>query len=248
MQKLDHYHLHALHGFLGHPKDWLTLNLAQHKHFHAYQILVDFPICPFAEWAERFNQSLITHDTPKNNILIGYSLGGRLGLHSLLNQPKHWKAAIFLSTHPGLKTPEEKKTRMIKDHQWGERFEKDPWEILMRDWNAQDIFKHDLPIYREESDYDRLSLSKALATWSLGAQDDVHEKIALLEIPILWMVGEKDLKFLRLSSQLKFKHPQSKLYVVSEFGHRLISRRLEEFILNFIQNLGETKDDENINR
>lgn len=237
---LNTYHIHALHGFLGQPYDWpTTFNQDQ---FHAYQLFADFPILPFTQWAEAFNEKV--RNNHANNIFMGYSLGGRLGLHAVLNNPKMWKAAIFISTHPGLKTEEERKNRTTSDDHWAKRFENDPWEQLMQDWNAQDVFKHDPPIFRKESENNRQDLSKALKKWSLGNQEDMRAKIAALEMPILWIVGEKDLKFISLGHELTFRHTQSQLCIVPETGHRLQSGLLENFITQFIENLGG-KDDSN---
>lgn len=237
MYKLNSYHIHALHGFMGQPHDWSRFSFAQSSQFSSYQLLDDFPILPFTDWTEIFNQKIMENFSFKNNIFLGYSLGARLGLHALINKPKLWKAAIFLSTHPGLKTVEERKIRTSADYLWAKRFEKDSWDDLMKEWNAQNVFKHDTPIERKETDHDRKSLSKALRTWSLGTQEDLRLKIASLEIPILWIVGEKDRKFLSLGCELTFKHSHSKLCVVSESGHRLQSGELEDFILNFIKKL-----------
>jgi 2-succinyl-6-hydroxy-2,4-cyclohexadiene-1-carboxylate synthase len=218
--------IHALHGFLGHPRDWPSL-----ESLHAHRLLDDFPILPFAAWANAFNQTIQTH----HNIFLGYSLGGRLGLHAILDQPNLWKGAIFISTHPGLKTAEERAIRIQADNQWAARFETEPWDQLMQAWNAQEVFKHDLPLYRNEAEYDRSFLSKALKIWSLGTQTDLRPKIASLDIPILWMVGEKDPKFLSLGRELSFKHPLSKLCIVPETGHRLQFAQQEKFILNVTQ-------------
>lgn len=238
MLKLE-YAIHALHGFMGQPLDWSRFSFSKGCTFYPYQLLTDFPIVPLTEWAELFNQKigLKTFD----NILLGYSLGGRLALHAVINKPQIWKAVILLSTHPGLKMEEERKARLAADQQWARRFEKDSWEQLMNDWNAQDVFKTDTPTERKEMNYDRQSLSNALNIWSLGRQADLRLQIASLKIPILWIVGENDRKYLSLGHELTFRHPQSKLCVVSESGHRLQSSKLENFILNFMQNLGETK-------
>lgn len=113
----------ALPGFLGRENDWDFLKL---------------PLTPvsitakssFLTWAQEFNQQVSGSD----NILIGYSMGARLALHALLDQPKKWQAAILLSCHPGLKEPQD---RLEQDKKWARRFETEPWESLMAEWNAQ---------------------------------------------------------------------------------------------------------------
>lgn len=239
--------LHALHGFLGTPTDWSFFNI---EHLITYDLFNDVPITPFDEWAVMFNKQVDA--APKaNNILLGYSLGGRLALHAVLNEPKKWKAAIFVSTHPGLKCDKEKEHRINADKLWSERFQNMPWDALMCAWNAQDVFKDDLTILnRKESDYNRQSLSKALNTWSVGIQADLTHAIATLDIPILWIVGENDKKFVKVAQELQFKHQKSKLDIVSNSGHRLLFEQQEIFSLTvkqFIQNLETNDDRSNIN-
>ena len=196
---------------------------------------------PFSDWAEKFNQKVHTVDSLANNILMGYSLGGRLGLHALLQNPGCWKAAILVSTHPGLKLQEDKTARIASDETWAARFEKEPWEDLIKAWNAQGVFKADaFAFQRHESENDREMLATALRIWSLGLQHDLTDSIASLDMPILWMVGEKDTKFLKIAQELKFKHQKSKLCIVANAGHRLLFEQTEIYKQNvkqFIKNL-----------
>jgi len=236
---MNDYHIHALHGFLGHPNDWPTSPLL--KNFHAYDLLNDFPIISFDAWAPKFNESISAKShSASNNILLGYSLGGRLALHALLQAPDKWKAAIIVSTHPGLTSHEEKHQRIAADELWAKKFEHEPWEEVIKAWNAQDVFKHSVEFNREESDNDCLMLSKAMKTWSLGKQKNLTDEINSLNVPIYWMVGENDKKFLLQAEKFNFKHPKSKICVVSQAGHRLPFDQPKLFlsnVTNFIQQL-----------
>lgn len=235
------YKIHALHGFLGSPEDWLSLGFLKHENFFAHHLFTDFPIQPFLSWAERFNQSVSAGIIPSNNILMGYSLGGRLGLHALLQNPDNWKAAIFISTHPGLKSFETRRLRIAADEKWAERFEKEAWHSLMQAWNTQPVFTSDsFEFKRQESTHNRQMLSLALDVWSLGNQKDLSAELADLEQPVLWMVGSCDIELMNQARQLRFKHSKSKLCILSGAGHRAPWEQPQNFLLNatqFIQNL-----------
>lgn len=71
--------VYALHGFLTQPSLWDFLGLK----IHALDIY-SIPGTTQNEWAKHFNATI---PTKNDNILIGYSLGGRLALHALLDQP-----------------------------------------------------------------------------------------------------------------------------------------------------------------
>jgi 2-succinyl-6-hydroxy-2,4-cyclohexadiene-1-carboxylate synthase len=239
------YQLHALHGFLGSPDDWYSFGFARKDNFCTVDLFKDLPIIPFVQWAGIFNRRVaVGSNNASNHILMGYSLGGRLGLHALLQNPKQWKAAIFISTHPGLKLIEERQSRRRSDKQWAEKFEHESWDSLMERWNAQAVFKPETAVKRLEAAYSRQLLSSALVTWSLGVQHVVTPELCALDKPILWMVGAEDIKFLQEAQQLRFKHPHSRLCVISGAGHRIPWDQTESYLLNvmtFIQNLEQCK-------
>ena len=234
--------IHALHGFLGSPEDWYSLGFEEVEDFFTVHLFKDLPIISFDEWARQFNQCVAEgEDCREKPLLMGYSLGGRLGLHALLQQPNNWKAAIFMSTHPGLKSTQERDLRIAADEKWAKRFEDEPWDSLMQDWNAQNIFKNVAP-HRSEGENSRLVFSSALKIWSLGNQQDLSQELAVLNMPILWIVGAEDEKFYKIAQQLEFKHPQSTVYAIPEAGHRVLWEQSEKCklkISEFIRNLKE---------
>jgi 2-succinyl-6-hydroxy-2,4-cyclohexadiene-1-carboxylate synthase len=241
------YQIHALHGFLGRPTDWEICKPLESPHvsFLAHDLFKDLPIQPFSLWTKAFNPYILSFDKPgQHPVMMGYSLGGRLGLQALLQAPNQWKAAIFISTHPGLTAEQEKKARYQADKLWAKRFEREAWKTLMTDWNDQEVFKGQHgQLERKEADFNRTHLTEALRTWSLGKQENDVTAISRLNIPILWMVGERDLKFVQLANSLTFKHPLSKVLVVPNAFHRLPWQQTQYFLTGvsqFFHNLEST--------
>lgn len=162
---------------------------------------------------------------------MGYSLGGRLGVSALIDNPSLWQGAILISTHIGLSTLQAKEERILQDGRWKERFLNDPWPELIASWNSQPVFGGDIsPFVRKEEDFSRENLAKTLQFWSLGRQDYYLQQIEKLPIPLLWMVGERDTKFLQMAQTLKFSHPQSRISIAKSAGHRLPWQAKEFFI------------------
>lgn len=207
-------HLYALHGFLGHPSDWTVLN---QFNYYPLDLFADAKMS-YSEYAEKLNESVQT----EHNILMGYSLGGRLAMHALLQNPRKWNGAIFISAHPGLKESEKKTERELADQEWAQRFLIEDWNQLMDAWNAQSLFSGcSFNFQRNESLFSRKRLSQALINWSLGKQEDLSPLLAALDIPILWIVGERDLKQVELASKQKLQHPDSSVYLAANAGHRV---------------------------
>jgi len=216
-------HIFALHGFLGKPSDW---NILHPLSLPVTAVDIVNPQTSTSEWAHNFNNSITTTD----NILFAYSLGGRLALHALTNNPSKWKAAIIISANPGLKSIVEREQRLKHDSQWVNRFENDSWEPLMQDWNQQPVFGNRVGPHRSENDYLRIPLSQMLTHWSLGHQEDLSDHISKLDLPILWITGEEDEKYCQLAKQQHFFHPLSRLWIAQNAGHRVPWELTNEFI------------------
>ncbi len=203
--------IYALHGFLGLPEDW---NDIFPKEFEiCAPNLFGTEITPVSQWVKTFNAM-----AKGRNILAGYSMGGRLALHALVANPSQWEKVIIISGHPGHTIEEEKEDRLKTDTLWSQRFLSDPWDVLIKDWNNQGVL-NSINVHRNETDFSREALSKAILNWSVGHQTCLIDAIEKLNIPILWITGENDHKY--SSIKIKFKHPESKKSVAPRSGHRV---------------------------
>lgn len=212
--------IYLLHGFLGLPSDWDFLK-ADFSNYHLHPIpLYDqfYPNQGIDPFSIQFNRII---DPNAQNYLVGYSLGGRLALHALLDQPGLWKGTSLISTHPGLQEEGERATRIVNDGIWAMRMLTMKWDDLMHKWNEQPVFAYSKHFDRKEEDFERDVLADVLTHWSLGQQENLREKISQLELPIQWIVGKNDSKFMDLSKTIDLKHPKSQILAVEDAGHRV---------------------------
>lgn len=226
--------LTALHGFLGRPTDWTGIfrGHSLDKNLKSEDLFAS-EILGLLEWTEKFNSRQIKTE---KNILLGYSLGGRLALHALVSSPEIWTAAIIISAHLGLRTPKEKMDRQKLDEEWALRFEHDSWDKLMNDWNKRDVFKHDsFSFERLENQYSRQTLARVLRNWSLSQQCDLRQKISHLPIPILWIAGADDAIYAQQALQLTLRHSFSQIWIAPSAGHRVPWQCREKFLLKTTQ-------------
>lgn len=221
--------LYALHGFLGGPEDWDFLKKGlgdfdgECKAIDLFNEPSFAPNKSLKQWSTDFN-AFVRKETDDSyfRVIVGYSLGGRLAMHALLDSPSVWRAAVIISAHPGLKSDEERRMRFLRDCQWAERFEQTPWAELMSDWNNQEVFRQDgLSPERLESHYSRKTLAAALRNWSSGLQEDLASSLAKVNAPILWIAGQKDKKYADLAQTMHFAHPQSQIWIAPKSGHRV---------------------------
>jgi len=212
----------TIHGFLGTPSDWSFLEKSFFEYTQHHLNL--FNPCAFHPelglWEAGKTTNNLGKEIPGRKILIGYSLGGRIALHALIDDPTLWDAAVIISANPGLHSEEERKQRLHCDVKWSERFKQEPWEKLIEDWNSQPVFSGS-KARRNEKNFSRTSLAKGLVEWSLGKQDDLMGPIHKLPIPILWITGANDNKFTSIAKVVQLSHPCSKLCVIQDAAHRV---------------------------
>lgn len=232
---LERINIFFLHGFLGRPKDWDRTIDSLGGLRTIFPVPVDYMNDPrlnseveFSQWAKNFNEWVQKY--PGRNVLVGYSLGGRLAMHSLELQPSLWEHVFLLSANPGFddESPGEicgfpdREARWLKDSEWALLFKQAPWESLVKSWNNQPVFKGSVnEPERIESDYDRGLLELALTHWSLAVQKNMRPVLKEQARKISWLTGEMDIKFQDQALQLQSQIPEMNYVSVSRSSHRI---------------------------
>ena len=228
----------AVHGFLGEGHDWFSCE----KHLQTNWVKPSLfsQVSPTIDNFEIYISTLVqSHSFSNGNqlkkVFVGYSLGGRLGLHLLKNQSHLFDHFIFVSTNPGLSDEKDKVKRLESDAQWAKVLDNDTWDSFLKLWNSQDVFdQHGLQPSRYEKDFDKKKLSGSFKNWSLGLQADFRELIKAHSQKITWVVGTKDSKFLAIAEDMK----QKKIlldYSRINSGHRVLFENPNE-LSKLIQN------------
>lgn len=152
------------------------------------------------------------HSPDQGDVLIGYSMGGRLALQLLERQ--RFKRAVIISA--GLNAPDpERKTR---DEEWARRFETEEWSSLLRAWNAQEVFGGHV-VERREEDFDRAELARQLREGSPAVLPP--PRLESIETPILWIAGQRDVKFVEIGRRAVARLPHAELWICPDAGHRV---------------------------
>ncbi len=156
------------------------------------------------------------------DVLLGYSMGGRIALHMLLQEPGRWRRAVIVSASPGHLSDAAREARIENDRIWAERFLRDDWDAVVADWNAQGVFAHDPPdrLPRKEGDFDRIALAAALVLGSVARQRDLRPELETLNVPILWLAGAQDAKYAALAEECAALNPRFTATVLPHVGHR----------------------------
>ena len=238
--------LHFLHGFLVFSSDWdlFKEDFSPHKSI-AYSIEYFLPHPNkdknyLRPWAKKFNNTVFSAKTSnlEKNILIGYSLGGRLALQCLAENNNHWDGVIIISANPGLTDKYEKEARVQNDENWAHRFLIEPWESVMNAWNSQGVFSGQKSNHnREEILFNREKIAEIISGFSLGKQENLRYVIENIKIPVLWISGELDTKFATIGKEISFINKNIKSVIIPNVGHRVpweASEKFRELCIDFL--------------
>ena len=177
------------------------------------------------------------HSPTEGDVLLGYSMGGRLALQLLDAKwrtgtpacpPGHrdrdtFTRAIIVSA--GLNAPDD--ARRARDEEWARRFESEEWTSLMRAWNAQPVFGgHEVP--RREEDYSRAELARQLREVSPAVLPP--PRLESIETPVLWIAGERDTKYVDIARTAVARLPRAELWICPDAGHRVPWEQRDAFL------------------
>lgn len=186
---LDKEDIVFIHGFLGCHRDWnsyfphfekdynvIAVNLPGHGKMSFYPI-------------ENLCQSL-----RKKSHLVGYSLGGRIALKMITENPDFFSSAVIISAHPGLISEKERENKKIEEKKWIDLLKANDIDTFLKEWYSQPMFKGAyIPSYRKEQNCKNLLL--AMKEFSPSIFPSYWDDLNHISIPITYVYGELDVRY-----------------------------------------------------
>ena len=219
--------IHCLHGAVGHFRNWDLFKDLLGAELRAHDLWNHFENASpsLTQAGQTINaqaNSSSNSSSSEKDILLGYSMGGRIALHSLLSsapsQPPRWRAAIIISAHPGLE--KGRAERRAHDEKWSKLALSD-WPLFQEKWNAQSILPtttHGLELAPASA---RHAIAKSFHHWSLGQQENLRPQLKKITLPLLWITGQHDEKFSTLAQECLPLLPNAQHLILPHCGHRL---------------------------
>ena len=210
--------IHCLHGNVGSPDSWDLFRGELGDDIHAVDLWSMLEAGPLSliDAGEAIAES-----ANQGDVLLGYSMGGRLALHALLADREKWKAAIIVSAHPGLHA--DHKARLHNDDEWARLAEAD-WDEFLRRWNAMEVLQGNrLPTrgFYQASIANQLNVAQGFRDWSLGTQYNLLPTFPGFGCPVLWITGTLDHKYCSVAEQAVKKLRRGRHIYVPNAGHRV---------------------------
>lgn len=225
-----------LHGFLGNGNSWHEIiETLQQSYFcitvdlpgHGQSLSVEESQYKMPECAKLIIKIIEKLKINKFS-LVGYSMGGRLGLFMALKNPDRLNKVILESSSPGLKTEKERVERQKSDGLLALELEKAPLAEFVEKWYDRPLF---IPLKKNKQRFQELlqkrlvnaprGLAGSLRFIGLGAQPPLWEKLKELKGPALLIVGELDAKFQEMARQMSHESKQFKVKSIRDAGHNV---------------------------
>lgn len=157
--------------------------------------------------------------------LVGYSMGGRIALAYACTHPHHVASLTLESTGLGPKTEQQHQAMLKRDFEMIEKLMEGDLEKFMDVWENQPVFdsqKKLSPEVQAALRADRLDNDpRALALTVRGSghhtMPDLSYKIRRLPLPVLYIAGVLDRKYVKVAEQLQ--HSPGISCVLMNTGH-----------------------------
>ena len=140
-------------------------------------------------------------------------------MHALVATSARWSRAVIISADPGSGHVPD---RLVRDAEWA-RLACEGWDEFCEQWNRQGVFGERAAPWdrRGFSPQRQMAVARGFEEWSVGRQSDLRAAIRACAIPLLWVVGERDEKFVRLAASVCGGASHAELLVVEGAGHRV---------------------------
>jgi 2-succinyl-6-hydroxy-2,4-cyclohexadiene-1-carboxylate synthase len=166
-------------------------------------------------------------------VLVGYSLGGRLALRAALRSPESFRALVLIGATAGIDEGPLRVARAEADEKLASWMEAMPIEDIVGLWERQPLFA-DQPDALVEAQrpgrlsHDPRSLALLLRTAGQGVLEPVWHELRSLELPLLAIAGARDDGYTRAAKRIASTAPNGRAAIVESACHAAQLQRPDE--------------------
>jgi 2-succinyl-6-hydroxy-2,4-cyclohexadiene-1-carboxylate synthase len=224
----------CVHGFLGCAQDWRGFAEAVPDWQLIAVSLPGHDGEPPADFGAGLLATLNWLGVPSAG-LVGYSMGGRLGLKVVLDFPERFPFFVGVSTTAGLE--EGREERLAADRALAERLrgcDARGFEIFLREWWGLPVF--DSPkrsakgleeFLASRLGHDPRLLAECLEVWSPGVLASLWQLLPGYPGRALLVAGACDEKYARLAERMAGAFRSGTSEILPDCGHRILEEDAE---------------------
>ena len=203
----------------------------------------------FSTWTFDSRLREIAERVHDDDVVVGYSMGGRLALAAALRRPPKFGGVVLVGTSAGIEDAEERAGRRRADEELADWIATHSIEEFAARWEAQPVFASQPPEVVTAQRPGRLShdpgrLAQLLRSAGQGMFEPVWHELERIDCPVLAIAGELDTKYADAAFRIaeRVKHGQARL--IAGAGHAPHLERPDEFaevLLDFLdEHVGES--------
>ncbi len=232
-----------LHGFMGSGKVFshlipdliksftpVTIDLAGHGSTYTPADPVQFK----TELQTAQLHSLFRRFGTEKYYLYGYSMGGRLALQYAARYPGQLSGLCIESAHCGIESEDERAKRVETDSGRALLLQEN-YNRFITEWARLPLFSFTPEPFKKlylqiaaAQNPDCMAVS--LRGFGAGVMPAMCEKLMALNLPLFYLAGEADKKYVQVMKEMKECTPLSELITVGGAGHRVHTDRPESVI------------------
>ncbi len=178
--------------------------------------------------------ALLIADEGREATYLGYSMGGRYLLHLALARPTVVRGLVLLGATAGIDDPDERSDRARADEATAERIHELGLAGFLQTWVDQPMFagippeRQQLP---ERMENTVEGLAGSLRNAGTGAQEPSWDELHRLDMPVLVLAGDRDVKFSELGRRMAAAIGDSATFAtVPGAGHAAHLERPDAFL------------------
>ena len=226
----------CLHGSLQTALVWKPIGNAIESEFGSVQVeavnLYENEYESFGDWREQFYEKVEEQTKGEPSLLLGYSMGGRLAMDALVNNPAMWSGVIAVGADPGLISDDARSKQLQKDLEWARRFRTEDIQELLVEWDELPVFcGRSNCASREISELDSEKISRFFDVFSKARQGNMLPMLRKLKTPpLLYISGCDDIKYTKIGQDLAAHCMQVRHQIIPNAGHRVPWESQDAFI------------------
>ena len=226
----------CLHGSFQTASVWKPIGNAIESEFGSVQVeavnLYENEYESFGDWREQFYEKVEEQTKGEPSLLLGYSMGGRLAMNALVNNPAMWSGVIAVGADPGLISDDARSKQLQKDLEWARRFRSEDIQELLVEWDELPVFcGRSNCASREISELDSEKISRFFDVFSKARQGNMLPMLRKLKTPpLLYISGCDDIKYTKIGQDLAAHCMPVRHQIIPNAGHRVPWESQDAFI------------------
>jgi 2-succinyl-6-hydroxy-2,4-cyclohexadiene-1-carboxylate synthase len=201
-----------LPGFMQHADTWSPIAAAVGERYPVR-------VVEFETWTFEERLAEIRGD---GCVVVGYSMGGRLALHTALRAP--FAGLVVIGSSAGISDAGERRRRREADSELADWIEAHSIDEVVARWERNPVFASQPPSLVDAQRAGRLAhspadLARLLRSAGQGALDPIWGRLGSLGMPVLALAGEHDFTYRAASERIASLVPRGHSGVIPGAGH-----------------------------